>query len=398
VAYNISAVFFLLLEFGGSVSVRDQLEASLSSLSSLIVLANPFERPTNILLKDPNPCRIRKSSTTMSDFGVESGDDDLPTSRDISLSCKQVLNDFLGIVLLLLRTCLQTLVMFSTVTKSIQNIQNVAIIQMSKVIYFVTIQPFSWKTLIYLSDVYNIMKFMNRFFVSILISFFVLSLKETYVWLYFVENLIVPIITVAVPLQLCIYRQLIGPPFMKQSYVTSMLWFCNSFLVYYVFISFLSVNRQTQGQPESRTNWVNLLALMEVPFNLIIVSWRALEVKNINYTHFVKNSLVVNVLSECMSPIFGFIICCRSRSGLLYPMLYLQQLCSWGNSIIALATYVSYEHMISDTFHLLTEAEVNGVSDDDVCPVCLMAHSTDSCLLACNHLVHSACLISMIQV
>jgi hypothetical protein len=347
-----------------------------------------------------------------STFNVEENGDDLPTIRDFTSSYNQIVNGCVNVLLLLLQTLLQIFSICSTVLKSIQNLQNVAFVKVSKALYVVTIKQFNWSHFIFVSDIYNMIKFMDRFFLSIAVSYFVLGLKDTYVWKYFIETLIVPIVTVSIPLHVCSNRQLIGPPFSKQQYVTVTLWICNSILLYFILVAFLNIHlhqlhyRHQQGQDKdtrvvlNNMEFVYLLSLMEIPICLTIVAWKAVKVnyRKVNYALTTKNTLVVNVLYQCMSPIIGFVICFRSRSGLVYPILYLQQLFSWGNSVVALAVHFTFETMLADTFHHLTEAEVNELRDDDVCPVCLMGHTTDSCRLACNHLAHSGCLITMMQV
>lgn len=348
----------------------------------------------------------------MSEFSHVSNDDELPTVRDVTSSCNQAVNDFLGIVLLALKTLLQTFVMISTVTKSFQNMHNVVMVQASRVFSMVVLNPLGWSNSIVTSDIYHMSKFLNRLFFSMAVSYHVLKLKNTYVWQYYLEHVIVPIVTVSIPLQICINRQLLGPPFHKQGIVKVTLWVCNSILLYFIFTSFLNVHihhlhyQHVEGQdPETRVvlnemGLIHLLALMEVPINLAIVASKAMKVdaKNYQYSKVEKNVLVANVLYQCTSPIIGFVVCFRSRSGVVYPLLFLSQLFSWGNCVVSLAVYISYESMISETFPTLTESEVLALSDDDVCPMCLVGHSTESCRLACNHLVHSSCLISLMQV
>mgnify|MGYP003386682522 FL=1 len=340
---------------------------------------------------------------------------DLPSVRDFIRSYNQVTTDFITIFFLLLQTVLQILVTVSNLQKSAQHILNVAVVQVSKVIHTVSIKQFHWKNVISVSDIYNVIKRMNSFFLSIAVSYFVLSLKGTYVWLYFVETLLVPIVTLTVPLQFGIHRQLIGPAVATQKYyVTISLWACNTILIYFILVSFLNVhlhhvqNRYMLHQSPTDEgekglhdmDFIHLLALMEIPLNLTVVSWKAIRVNatNINYAHTVKNTLILKVLYKCMSPIIGFVICFRSRTGLVYPLIYLHQMVAWGNSVVALAVYFTYETLINDTFPHLSPREVEIIQTDDVCPVCLMEHTEDSCRLACGHVTHCVCLVTLLQV
>ena len=347
-----------------------------------------------------------------SDIGVIVGNDDLPTIRDFRRTCYQFVYDCLRVIFLILQIALQVLTTLSTVLQSIRDMKNLLTVQIAKKIYLITVIKLGLQNIIFLSDVYRVVKFINRFIQSILVSYYVLSLKDTYVWSYFLEKQIVPLISLSVPLQVCINRQLLGPPFAKQKNVVTILWVCIALLIYFIIISIFKVHlhrinyEHVEGNDhETRVvlnnmDYVHLIALFEVPYNLLLASWKAvtLNPKDINYSHTVKNTLVLSAWNQCVSPLIGFVVCCRSRSGYVYPILYLQKLIAWGNSAVSLAVYSTYESMVASNFHALSEAEVAELSDDDVCPVCLMEHNTDSCRLACNHLAHSACLISMLQV
>ena len=346
----------------------------------------------------------------MPDFTII--DEELPTVRDFTSSCTQVFYDFLGILLLILKTCLQTFSMLSTAMKSVKQMKNVVLVQLSKTLGFIILRPIGLFRFMGVSDIYHIAQFLHKMFFSIAITYYVLNLKDTYVWEYYLEHVIVPIVTVAIPLQVCINRQLLGPSFVKQSYVVVTLWVCNTILIYCICMSFVNVHlhhvhyKHVDGQDaETRVilnhmDIIHLLALMDIPINLAILASRALKVntKKYNYTKTEKNNLTLNVLGQCASPLIGFIVCFRSRSGYVYPAIYAYQLFSWVSAVVSLAVYLTYETMISDTFSTLSEAEVSTLSDDDICPVCLLGHSTESCRLACGHLAHSSCLISLMQV
>lgn len=333
--------------------------------------------------------------------------DDLPTVRDFTQSCRKILIDIANIILLVIQTLLQVLVTVSTISKSIKQFHNVVIVQFAKVLDFVIIKKLHLDNMVAVSDMYIVVTYLSGLFFSMAISYFVLSLKGTYVWFYFVETLLVPIITLSIPLQVGAHRKLIGPPYLKNKYMTVTLWISNSILIYFIMVSFLNVHihhmqsEDLQETEEMRNlDFIHLLALMEIPMNLSLVTWKAISVntKNINYAHTVKNMLILNVLGQCMSPLIGFIICFRSQTGIAYPLLYLLRLFTWFNSVSALLVYMYCETMIANNFHFLSVAEVKELGDDDVCPVCLTKHSTDSCRLACGHLTHGSCLVSMMRV
>ena len=102
---------------------------------------------------------------------------------------------------------------------------------------------------------------------------------------------------------------------------------------------------------------------------------------------------------------FTYIICSALIRCLLLrkgaTVFIIAELCSSALILIVslsrLAQGILLEIRIQLSFPKLTQNEVAALADDDLCTICLEQHSTQSCRLICSHIVHVACLVSVLQ-